>query len=122
MILDEKKLKRIYSMKFKDVYPLYIAKVLKKNRTKEELDQIIQWLTGYTNDEIENHIEKQSNFEIFFKNATNYSEDESKITGTICGYKIEEIEDDIVKKMRQMDKIVDELAKGKSIEKIFRKL
>ena len=110
---------RIKQMIFGSVYPLYLAKVEKKGRTKEELDMVISWLTGYNLQEIEKHINGRSSFETFFA-AAKLNSNAKLITGTICGYRIEEIDDDLTKKVRWLDKLVDELAKGKKLEKIFR--
>jgi hypothetical protein len=106
-------------MIFGSVYPLYLAKVEKKGRTKEELDQVITWLTGFSQKQIENHIKNRSTFESFFDAATLHS-NASLIRGVICGYRIEEIEDPLTKKVRYLDKLVDELAKGKKMDKILR--
>lgn len=111
---------RIYTMSFASVYPLYITKVEKKGRTKEEVDQVIQWLTGYSQAEIEQHITAETNFETFFEQAPKLNENRSLITGTICGVRIEEIEDPLMKEIRYLDKLVDELAKGKKMDKILR--
>ena len=110
---------RIAKMIFGSVYPLYLAKVEKKGRTKEELDQVITWLTGFSQKQIENHIKNRSTFESFFDEAILHS-NASLIRGVICGYRIEEIEDPLTKKVRYLDKLVDELAKGKKIDKILR--
>jgi hypothetical protein len=110
---------RVYKMSFARVYPLYLVKVEKKGRTKEELDIIIRWLTGYSQKELEKHIEKQSDFETFFGLAKLHP-NASQITGLICGYRVEEIEDKLMQKVRYLDKLVDELAKGKKMEKILR--
>ena len=110
---------RLKQMIFGSVYPLYLAKVKKKGRTKEELDLVITWLTGYNLREIEKHIKDRSSFETFF-NSAKLNSNAKLITGTICGYRIEEIKDGLAKKVRWLDKLVDELAKGKEIEKIFR--
>ena len=107
-------------MSFASVYPLYITKVEKKSRTKEEVDQVIQWLTGYSPAEIEQHITAETNFETFFEQAPKLNENRSLITGTICGVRIEEIEDPLMKEIRYLDKLVDELAKGKKMDKILR--
>lgn len=111
---------RIYTMSFASVYLLYITKVEKKGRTKEEVDQVIQWLTGYSQAEIEQHITAETNFETFFEQAPKLNENRSLITGTICGVRIEEIEDPLMKEIRYLDKLVDELAKGKKMDKILR--
>ena len=112
---------RVYRMAFSIVYPLYIKKIEKKGRTKKEVDEIITWLTGYDNNEIEKLIENKTDFETFFDKAPKWNINASKITGTICGYKVEEIEDRIIQKVRYLDKLIDELAKGKAMEKILRK-
>jgi hypothetical protein len=108
-------------MSFASVYPLYIQKVEKKGKTKHELDKIIFWLTGYDDKTLEDQLKKKVNFEIFFENAPNFNPNSSLITGLICGYRVEEIEDKLMQKIRYLDKLVDELAKGKSMEKILRK-
>lgn len=110
---------RIKKMIFGSVYPLYLAKVEKKGRTKEELDLVISWLTGYNLREIEKHIKESSTFETFFASAK-INSNAKLITGSICGYRIEEIEDKLTKRVRWLDKLVDELAKGKKMDKIFR--
>jgi len=112
---------RFYRMAFGTVYPLYINKAERKGRTAKEVDEIITWLTGYAKKEIEEHIKNESDFETFFNNAPQWNVNASKITGTICGYKVEEIEDKLIQKVRYLDKLIDELAKGKEMEKILRK-
>lgn len=112
---------RIYTMSFASVYPLYIAKAEKKGRTKAEVDEIICWLTGYTQKELKQQIDQKNDFETFFKQAPQLNKNVSKITGVICGYRVEEIEDKLMRKVRYLDKLVDELAKGKTMEKILRK-
>jgi hypothetical protein len=112
---------RVYKMKFASVYPHYITKAEKKGRTKEELDTIICWLTGYTQKQLQQHIDKQTDFETFFAKAPQLNPNVSKITGLICGYRVEEIEDKLMQKVRYLDKLVDELAKGRKMEKILRK-
>jgi hypothetical protein len=112
---------RIYKMIFAGVYPLYVAKAEKKGRTKEELDTIIYWLTGYDQKTLQKQIDKKVTFETFFDEAPQLNPNVSKITGVICGYRVEEIEDPLMKKIRYLDKLVDELAKGKAMEKILRK-
>jgi len=111
---------RIYRLLFSSVYPLYIKKVETKGRTKEELDTVIYWLTGYNEKSLQEQIDKKNDFETFFNQAPLLNPDASKITGIICGYRVEEIEDPIIQKMRYLDKLVDELAKGKKMEKILR--
>jgi hypothetical protein len=110
---------RIKKMIFGAVYPLYLAKVEKKGRTKEELDHVIKWLTGFTQKQIDKHIVERTSFDAFFT-AANLHPNTILINGTICGYRIEEIEDPLTKKVRYLDKLVDELAKGKKMEKILR--
>lgn len=112
---------RVYRMKFSGVYPMYIQKVEKKGRSKEELDKIICWLTGYTKQSLQKQIDQQVDFETFFAQAPQLNPNVSKITGVICGYRVEEIEDKLMQKVRYLDKLVDELAKGKAMEKILRK-
>ena len=111
---------RIYTMSFAGVYPHYITKAEKKGRTKEEVDEIIRWLTGYSQKELEAEIEKKTNLEDFFAQAPKLNPSRSLITGVICGVRVEEIEDPLMKEIRYMDKLIDELAKGKAMEKILR--
>lgn len=118
---NEKTLQRVYKMAFATVYPLYITKVEKKGRTKEEVDEVIRWLTGYSQKEIEDQIAKETNFETFFSDAPLLNPNRSLITGVICGVQVEDIEDPIMREVRYMDKLIDELAKGKAMEKILRK-
>ena len=112
---------RIYRMSFAGVYPHYIEKAEKKGRTKQEVDQVICWLTGYTSKELATQIKEKKNLEVFFDEAPALNPNVSKITGVICGVRIEEIEDPLMRKCRYMDKLVDELAKGRPMEKILRK-
>jgi hypothetical protein len=111
---------RVFKMKIAGVYPHYINKVEKKGRTKEELDTVIRWLTGYTQKQLQQHIDKQTDFETFFAQAPQLNPNVSKITGVICGYRVEEIKDPLMQKLRYLDKLVDELAKGRKMEKILR--
>lgn len=111
---------RIYTMSFAGVYPHYIAKAEKKGRTKKEVDQIIRWLTGYTQPQLTAHIKKKTNFEDFFAKAPGLNPNRHLITGTICGVRIEEIEDDLMREVRYLDKLIDELAKNRPMEKILR--
>lgn len=111
---------RIFTTSFASVYPHYINKAEKKGRTKEEVDQIISWLTGYDQQALGNLIENRTDFETFFAEAPQLNPNASKITGVICGYRVEEIEDKLMQKIRFLDKLVDELAKGKAMEKILR--
>ncbi len=112
---------RVYRIAFGSVYPLYIQKAEKKGRTAKEVDEIITWLTGYEKKAIEEKIKNGTDFQTFFKDAPRWNPQASKITGTICGYKVEEIEDKIIQKVRYLDKLIDELANGKAMEKILRK-
>lgn len=108
-------------MPFADVYPHYVQKAEKKRRTKEEVDQIIFWLTGYDEDTLQHHIDSKTDFATFFDQAPVFHPNASKITGVICGYRVEDIQDDLMQKIRYLDKLIDELAKGKKMEKILRK-
>lgn len=110
---------RFAEMKFASVYPLYIAKVERKGRTKEELHQVIEWLTGFDDQKLQAQIDEKSTFETFFQQAT-LNPNAHLITGLICGYRIEEIENPLTQKVRYLDKLVDELAKGRKMEKILR--
>lgn len=111
---------RIFSISFASVYPLYIAKVEKKARTKTEVDQVIFWLTGYDEHSLQKQIEGKVTFEDFFGQAPNFNPNSSLITGSICGYKVQEITDPLMQKIRYLDKLIDELAKGKAMDKILR--
>jgi hypothetical protein len=111
---------RVYRMTFASVYPLYVKKVERKGRTRAEVDTVIRWLTGYTAAGLKKQIDKQVDFETFFKQAPDFNPNATKITGMICGYRVEEIEDKLMRKVRYLDKLVDELAKGKAMEKILR--
>jgi hypothetical protein len=108
-------------MAFASVYPHYVAKAEKKGRKKEEVHAIIQWLTGYDEQSLQQQIDKKVDFETFFAQAPRIHPNASKITGVICGYRVEEIEDLLMQKIRYLDKLVDELAKGKAMDKILRK-
>jgi len=112
---------KIFKMPFASVYPLYIQKAVKKGRSKEEVDNIICWLTGYTHKMLQQQIDHKTDFESFFAEAPQINPNVSKITGVICGYRVEEIEDKLMQKIRYLDKLIDELAKGKTMEKILRK-
>ncbi|MGZ3853332.1 MAG: DUF2200 domain-containing protein [Flavisolibacter sp.] len=112
---------RVYALIFASVYPLYIKKAEAKGRTKEEVDNVIYWLTGYDKKTLQEQIDKKNDFETFFAEAPQLNPNVSKITGVICGYRVEEIEDPLMQKIRYLDKLVDELAKGKAMEKILRK-
>ena len=112
---------RVFRMAFSSVYPHYIAKAEKKGRTKAEVHEVIRWLTGYDEQALLKQIEKKVAFETFFAEAPQIHPNVSKITGVICGYRVEEIEDKLMQQIRYLDKLVDELAKGKAMEKILRK-
>jgi len=112
---------RIAKMTFSSVYPLYLAKVEKKGRTKAELDQVIQWLTGFDDNHLQQLIDEKTTFETFFQRAT-LNPNAHLITGVICGYRVEDIEDPLTQKVRYLDKLVDELAKGKKMENILRQI
>ncbi len=112
---------RIYKMSFASVYPHYITKAERKGRTKAEVDTIIFWLTGYDAKALQRHLDNKTDFENFFGQAPQINPNVSKITGVICGYRVEEIEDELMQKIRYLDKLIDELAKGKTMEKILRK-
>lgn len=112
---------RIYAISFASVYPLYVAKAEKKGRTKTEVDEIICWLTGYSQEELEDELEKQTDFETFFANAPKLNPARRLITGVICGVRVEDIEEPTMQEIRYLDKLIDELAKGKAMEKILRK-
>ena len=112
---------RIYTIKFASVYPLYIEKAERKGRTKAEVDEIIRWLTGYSQKGIKAQLEKQTSLEDFFINAPRLNPARSLITGVICGLRVEDIADPTTQEIRYLDKLIDELAKGKPMEKILRK-
>lgn len=113
--------KRIYIMTFASVYPHYVMKAERKGRTKAEVDEIIRWLTGYTQKKLESQIEKKTTFETFFADAPKLNPNRVLVTGVICGVRIEEIKDPLMKEIRYLDKLIDELAKGRPMEKILRK-
>lgn len=115
------KKERIYKLIFASVYPLYIKKAEAKGRTRDEVDTVIYWLTGYDEGTLKDQIERKTDFETFFAEAPMLNPNVDKITGVICGYRVEEIEDELIRKMRYLDKLIDELAKGKAMEKILRK-
>ncbi|WKW46645.1 DUF2200 domain-containing protein [Myroides sp. JBRI-B21084] len=112
---------RVHNMKFAGVYPHYVTKAERKGKTKEEVDEIIFWLTGYNAQALEMILNNETTFADFFNNAPELNANAHKITGVICGDRIENIEDDIFKKVRYLDKLIDELAKGRSMDKILRK-
>ncbi len=112
---------RVYKMSFAGVYPMYIQKAEKKGRTKAEVDEIIYWLTGFNAQTLQEQVDQKTDFETFFAQAPQLNANVSKITGVICGYRVEDIEDPLIQKVRYLDKLIDELAKGKAMEKILRK-
>ncbi|MBC2035418.1 DUF2200 domain-containing protein [Listeria booriae] len=112
---------RIYTMSFASVYPLYIQKAEKKDRTKAEVDEIIFWLTGYDEASLQQVLDQKTDFETFFAQAPAMNPNAALITGVICGHRVEEIEDKVMQQVRYLDKLIDELAKGKTMEKILRK-
>ncbi len=112
---------RIFATKFASVYPLYVQKAERKNRTKEEVDQIICWLTGYSQVGLQKQIERENDFETFFAEAPAMNPNSSLIKGVVCGIRVEKIEDPLMQRIRYLDKLIDELAKGKAMEKILRK-
>jgi hypothetical protein len=111
---------RIFGIAFARVYPLYVQKAEKKKRTKEEVDEVICWLTGYDRAGLRRQIEKENDLETFFAQAPAFNPNSSLIKGVVCGIRVEEIEDPLMKKIRLLDKLIDELAKGKALEKILR--
>ena len=113
-------LERVYALQFASIYPLYIKKLERKGHTKEEVDEVIFWLTGYNKKTLQQQIDKKTDLKTFFAEAPQLNSNVSKITGVICGYRVEEIEDKLMQKIRYMDKLVDEVAKGKKMEKILR--
>ncbi|MEX1196544.1 MAG: DUF2200 domain-containing protein [Pseudohongiellaceae bacterium] len=110
----------IFSMPFAKVYPMYVQKAERKNRTKEEVDEIICWLTGYDESGLRKQIEQQNDFETFFAQAPGINPNSSLIKGVVCGIRVEEVDDPLMQKIRYLDKLIDELAKGKKMEKILR--
>jgi hypothetical protein len=112
---------RVFNMSFAGVYPHYVKKVETKGRTKEELDQVIRWLTGYTKAGLAKQIEKRTSMRDFYEKAPKWNPNASLITGVVCGIRVENIEDPLMQKLRYLDKLVDELAKGKKMEKILRR-
>ena len=111
---------RIYTTSFASVYPHYVQKAEKKGRTRQEVDEVICWLTGYSPSALADQIERRTDFETFFDDAPSLHPNVSKITGVVCGVRIEEIEDPLMRKVRYLDKLVDELARGRPMEKILR--
>ena len=118
---DKKTLDRIYAMSFASVYPHYVTKAERKGRTKKEVDEIIFWMTGYNSKKLDAIIENKTTFEKFFADAPKLNPNRVLVTGVICGVRIEEIKDPLMKEIRYLDKLIDELAKGRPMEKILRK-
>ena len=112
---------RIYTTSFASVYPHYVAKAEKKKRTKAEVDEIIRWLTGYSQEGLESQIEKQTDFETFFAEAPQLNSSRKLIKGVVCGVRVEDVEEPTMQEIRYLDKLIDELARGKAMEKILRK-
>jgi hypothetical protein len=115
-----KNFQRVFAMKFAKVYPLYVQKVERKNRTKKELDQVICWLTGYDQAGLKHQIKQETSFEDFFNQAPAFHPNSSLIKGVVCGIRVEEIADPLMQKIRYLDKLIDELAQGRKMEKILR--
>lgn len=111
---------RIFSTKFSSVYPLYVQKAERKGRTKAEVDQVIFWLTGYNQAQFQQQLQREADFKTFFAEAPSLHPNSSLIKGVVCGVRVEEVEDPLMRKIRYLDKLVDELAKGKPIEKVLR--
>jgi hypothetical protein len=111
---------KIFSMSFSKVYPLYVAKAERKGRSKAEVDHIIRWLFGYSQAQLEAHLQSHTDFQHFITESPHPNPDRMKITGVVCGVRVEQIEDPIMREIRYLDKLIDELAKGKSMEKILR--
>src|SRR5262245_46422441 len=112
---------RVYAMSFATVYPLYVAKAEKKARTKTEVDEIIRWLTGYSQKKLEAQLEKRTDIETFIAEAPHLNPSRTLITGVVCGVRVEDIKEPIMREIRYLDKLIDELAKGKAMEKILRR-
>ncbi|OYP38039.1 DUF2200 domain-containing protein [Rhodopirellula sp. MGV] len=112
---------RIYSMSFAKLYPAYVAKAERKGRTKAEVDKIIHWMLGYTAKRLQKELDKETTVEVFFTKAPKPNPDRELIKGVVCGVRVEEVEDPTMREIRYMDKLIDELAKGKAMEKILRK-
>lgn len=113
---------RVYKMSFSSIYNLYVQKVERKGRTQKELDEVIMWLTGYSKSELDKYIKSDSDIQTFFENASKLNPNRDLITGVICGVRVEEIDHPLMKLVRQLDKLVDELAKGKELNKILRQV
>ena len=111
---------RVFAMKFAKVYPLYVQKAERKNRTKEEVDRVICWLTGYSQAQLQQQIEQESDFKTFFARAPAFHPNSALIKGVVCGIRVEEVQNPLMQKIRYLDKLIDELARGKGMEKILR--
>jgi hypothetical protein len=120
MKATDKEYERIFRMPFASIYPLYVQKAERKGRTKAEVDTVIHWLTGYDKKALQNEMERKTDFETFFAQAPRINPNAWKITGVICGYRVEDIEDPLMQKIRYLDKLIDELAKGRQMVKILR--
>lgn len=118
--MDDKSRERIYKLKFSEVYALYVRKAERKNRTRADVDQVIFWLTGYSEKGLQQQIQQENSFELFFSQAPAINPNCSLIKGVICGVRVEDIEDPLVQKVRYLDKLIDEVAKGKAMEKVLR--
>ena len=116
----EKSMARLYATSFASVYPHYIEKAAKKDRTKRDVDMVIRWLTGYSQRQLMAEIRKETDFESFFTKAPNMNPDRSLITGSICGVRVEDVEESVMREIRYLDKLIDELSKGKAMDKILR--
>lgn len=114
------RLDRVFAIKFSSLYPLYVKKVESKNRSKDEVDQVICWLTGFSPKKLQRQIESDNDLETFFAQAPKFNPNASLIKGVVCGVRVEEIENPLMRKIRYLDKLVDELAKGKALDKILR--
>lgn len=119
--MDDMTKRRVYGIIFASVYPFYIAKAEKKGRTKADVDEIIRWLTGYTQKKLETQLKKQTNIETFIAEAPKLNPSRALIKGVVCGVRVEDIKDSTIREIRYLDKLIDELAKGKAMEKILRK-
>lgn len=111
---------KVFSMPFAKVYPLYVAKATRKGRTQEDVDRVICWLTGYDRAELQQQVKQETDLKTFFAQAPAMNPNRDLVKGVICGIRVEEVEDPLMKKIRQLDKLVDELAKGKAMEKVLR--
>lgn len=118
---DEKTLQRVFAIKVSSVYPHYLTKAGKKGRTKAEVDEVIRWLTGYTQAKLEKHLKEQTDFGTFFEKAPKLNPARTLVKGVICGVRLEEIENPMMREIRYLDKLIDELAKGRPMDKILRK-